>query len=100
MIKIKTKIESVIQVLNVKNSNSLVQLDIPIVLLKDIVKDIDDPKPNKIELIPWDEGSIATGVGVIVNGVKLSNNFGSHLEKDLTELCKALNVKTEIKWRD
>lgn len=55
---------------------------------------------NNIELIPWDEGSISTGVAVIVNGVKLSSNFGSNLEKDLRDLCNALNVKAEIKWTE
>lgn len=100
MIKIKKKIEYVIELLNIKNSNSLVRLDVPIIFLKDVIKDIEDDDINKIDLVPWDEGSMSTGVGVIVNGVKLTSNFGGDLKKDLTELCKALNVKAEIKWMD
>lgn len=94
------KLNKILAILENKNNGwagtEHVPLDVPIVMLREAIKDAE--AVNKIELMNWDDDINHTLI--TVNGKNTGSYFGAHLVNDLQHLCHALNVNAEITWKE
>lgn len=94
--KMKDKIQSIIEILNKKNEGTL---DVPIVMLKELLKDAE--QEHTIELHQWNEdGHMQGATELRVNDIRITSYYGHNPQHELIRLCDQLHINAIVKWKE